>query len=76
MCAYLFGSDEFELKFPELSRSELKRFQAELSRAGHFNFQAEVVLDFFLIYSFFSSRHRLFSEEKVPFAKKEKTKIE
>ena len=31
-------SDEFELKFPELSQAELKNFRAELSRAGHFNF--------------------------------------
>ena len=43
-------SDEFELKFPELSRAELKHFQAESSRAGQFNFRAETKLDFFDIY--------------------------
>ena len=31
-----YYSDEFELKFPEL-----KSFQAESSRAEHFNFRAE-----------------------------------
>ena len=36
-------SDEFELKFPELSRAELKRYWAESS----FNFWAETELDFF-----------------------------
>ena len=40
-------SDEFELKFPELSRAKLKSFWAELSRAGHFNFRAETELDLF-----------------------------
>ena len=34
----LASSDEFELKFPELSQAELKRFQAESSRAGAFQF--------------------------------------
>ena len=40
----LNSSDEFELKFPELSRAELKRFRAELSQAGAFQFQAETKL--------------------------------
>ena len=31
-------NDEFELKFLELSRAKMKIFQAESSRAGHFNF--------------------------------------
>ena len=39
-------SDEFELKFPELSQAELKSFQAESRQAGHFNFQAETELNF------------------------------
>ena len=39
-------SDEFELKFsemsqPEISRVELKKFRAESSRAGAFNFRAD-----------------------------------
>ena len=33
-------SDEFELKFPELSRAELKSFQAELSRAWTLQFSS------------------------------------
>ena len=33
-------SDEFELKFPELSRAELKGFQAESSQAGAFQFSS------------------------------------
>ena len=37
----LASSDDFKLEFPELSRAELKSFQAKLSQAGHFNFQAE-----------------------------------
>ena len=41
--SYLGISDEFELKFPELSRAELKS-RTEL---GHSNFRAETELDFF-----------------------------
>ena len=37
---YIDCSDEFELKFPELSRVELKGFLAELSRAGVFQFSS------------------------------------
>ena len=40
-------SDEFELKFPKLSQAELKSFRAESRQAGHFNFRAEIELDFF-----------------------------
>ena len=32
----LVSSDEFELKFPELSQAELKGFQAKSSLAGAF----------------------------------------
>ena len=32
------SSNEFELKFPKLSRAELKGFRAESSRAGSFQF--------------------------------------
>ena len=46
---YVTGSDEFELRFPELSRAELKSFRAELSQVGHFNFRAETKLDFFYV---------------------------
>ena len=42
------GSDEFELKFPDLSQSELNSFQAESSQAGHSNFSDETEPDFFL----------------------------
>ena len=40
-------SDDFELKFSELSQAELKRYQAESSRAGYFIFRAETKLDYF-----------------------------
>ena len=36
-----YCSDEFELKFSELSQAKLKGFRAEL---GHFNFRAETEL--------------------------------
>ena len=36
----LNSSDEFELKFPELSQAELKGSQAESSRAGAFQFSS------------------------------------
>ena len=32
------SSSEFELKFPKLSRAELKRYRVESSQAGHFDF--------------------------------------
>jgi hypothetical protein len=38
---HLFNSDEFELKFPGLSRAELERLRAE---PGHLNFRAETKL--------------------------------
>ena len=37
-------SDEFKLKFPELSQVELKRFWAVSSQAGAFQFRAETEL--------------------------------
>ena len=37
-------SEEFELKFSELSQAELKGFRAESSQAGEFNFCAETKL--------------------------------
>jgi hypothetical protein len=40
----VFVSDEFELKFPELNRAELKRLKAELAELGHFNFRAKTEL--------------------------------
>ena len=44
----VFSSDEFELKFPELSRAELRTFRIP-TQAGHFNFRVETELDFFYI---------------------------
>ena len=35
---FFCSSDEFELKFPELSQAELKGFRAKSSRAGAFQF--------------------------------------
>ena len=37
----VFVSDEFELKFHELNRAELKRLKAESSRAGAFQFSSQ-----------------------------------
>ena len=45
------ASDEFELKFPKLSRSELKRFQVESSQAWAFQYQAETELTICIIIS-------------------------
>ena len=45
--------------------------RAEPSRAGHFYFRAEIELDFFLLYSFFSSifsKISYFKERKVSFS--------
>ena len=42
---YVIASDELELEFSGSSRAELWMFQAEPSRAGHFNFRAETELN-------------------------------
>ena len=71
------GSDEFELKFPELSRAERLS-----SRAGHFNFRAETELDFFLIHKAFLSLKTLdpkisnFKEKKYYLPKEKRVRMQ
>jgi hypothetical protein len=56
-------SDEFELKFPELSRAEL----------GHFNIGAEIELSFFYIeFKTFFCWFYHFLEQKISYFKKKK----